>query len=355
MQNQVATETAHALPSFTLPDCRWDAQRRLARLFRDICYNDARPEGCIAGNEFLGKQAGIVPDHVRALLRQLKDHGLIEIEVHGPKRRIRPLAKLTEVMKRGWQALWLAILERDTFPSAIRRLAAVLLKKTAPNRPDLEKLGIDLEEPAPPPSAPKNSSGRLRQTLRLSPDKGNPQETTTSPPESKPELNLGSAAVSLLTQEVGIPQAGAQLLAEGIAADGGTLEQLKHAVRVASTSKLRSPAGFIRTAVRAAVRGAAYLLPSTKSSHASDLGERPQRVVKAPRPIPPDWLPNVPYEEARGYCNEAMRLLRLSGISHPTDEEVRDMARQIWQREHREGKCQPTRSSKSHKSESSGG
>ncbi len=333
---QTTQESETAIPLFIVPEGRWDAQRRLARLFRDICYNDARPEGCIAGNEFLAKQAGIVADHVRALLRQLKDYGLIEIEVRGPKRRIRPLVKLTEVMKRGWHALWLAILERDTFPAAIRRLAAALLKRHCPNRPDLEKLGVDLIEPASPPPAPKNSSGSLRQTLRLSPDKGNPQESTTKAQEHEqahtPEPNLGSAAVSLLTQKGGIPLPEAEMLAEGIAKDGGTLEQLTHAVTIASTSKLRSPAGFIRAAVRSAVRGAAYLLPGGKPTHASDLGGRPQRIVKALRPIPADWLPGVPYDQARSYCNEAMRLLRMEGQERPADTEIRDRARKIWNR-----------------------
>ncbi|MBB6051426.1 hypothetical protein [Armatimonas rosea] len=330
---QANSDTASLI---TIPDGRWDAQRRLARLFRDICYNDARTDGCIVGNEFLAKQAGIVPDHVRALLRQLKDYGLIEIEVRGPKRRIRPLVKLTEVMKRGWHALWLAILERDTFPSAIRRLAAALVKRHCPNRPDLKKLGVDLATSASPPPAPKNSSGRLRQTLRLSPDKGNPEETTTSQAQpqarEKPQANLGSAAVSLLTQKVGIPEAEAELLAEGIASDGGTLEQLTHAVAVASASKLRSPAGFIRAAVRSAVRGAVYLLPGGKPTHTSDIDERPQRIVKALRPIPADWLPELPYDQARSYCNEAMRLLRMEGQERPADTEIRDRARQLRQR-----------------------
>lgn len=323
--------------SITIPDGRWDAQRRLARLFRDICYNDARPEGCIAGNEFLANQAGIVPDHVRALLRQLKDYGLIEVEVHGPKRRIRPLATLIAVMKRGWKALWLAILERDTFPSAIRRLAAALLKKSDPNKPDLGKLGVSPAESTPETSSAKNSSGRLRQTLRLSPDKGNPQESTTKAQgmnqAQAQDPNLGSAAVSLLTQMAGIPQPEAELLAEGIAKDGGTLEQLRHAVGVALTSKPKSPAAFIRAAVRSAIRGVEYLLPTPKAAHPSDRGERPQHVVSAPkRTIPADWLPGVPYEEARKYCNQTVKQLRLEGSKCPADNEIRDRARQLLQR-----------------------
>ena len=88
-----------------------------------------------------------------------------------------------------------------------------------------------------------------------------------------------------------------------------------------------------RGAVRSAVRGAAYLLPDVKPTHASDLGERPQRIVKALRPIPADWLPGVSHDQARHYCNEAMRILRLSGIMHPRDFEISDTARQLWRRD----------------------
>ncbi|WP_309707452.1 hypothetical protein, partial [Armatimonas sp.] len=130
----------------------------------------------------------------------------------------------------------------------------------------------------------------------------------------------------------GIPLPEAEMLAEGIAKDGGTLEQLQHAVGVASTSKLRSPAGFIRAAVRSAVRGAAYLLPDGKPTHASDIGQRPQRIVKALRPIPADWLPGVSHDQARSFCNEAVRLLRLAGTALPSDSEIQDMARQLCQR-----------------------
>ena len=65
-----------------------------------------------------------------------------------------------------------------------------------------------------------------------------------------------------------------------------------------------------------------------------NLGERPQRVVKALRPIPPNWLPSVDYEAARGFCNEAARLVRLEGAERLTDAEIRDRARLLWQREH---------------------
>ncbi|WP_394796059.1 hypothetical protein [Armatimonas sp.] len=147
-----------------------------------------------------------------------------------------------------------------------------------------------------------------------------------------PNPSLGSAAVSLLTQKAGITETEAKLLAEGIASDGGTLEQLTHAVTVASASKLRSPAGFIRAAVRSAVRGAAFLLPGDKPTHASDLSKRPQRVVKALRSIPADWLPGVDYELARGFCNEAARLIRLEGTERPGDTEIRDRARLLWKR-----------------------
>lgn len=125
----------------------------------------------------------------------------------------------------------------------------------------------------------------------------------------------------------------AELLAEGIAKDGGTLEQLRHAVEVALTSKPKSPAGFIRAAVRSAIRGVEYLFPTPKASHPSDLGERPQRVVSKPKKvIPSDWLPRVPDEGACGYCNEAVRLLKLQGEANPSDEEICDRARLLWQK-----------------------
>ena len=102
------------------------------------------------------------------------------------------------------------------------------------------------------------------------------------------------------------------------------LERVKQAIRAAKArgENLRNLGGF----VRAALRGG-WLPPAPVASHPSDLGERPQRVVKALRPIPPDWLPGVDYEAARSFCNEAARLIRLEGTERPGDTEIRDRAR----------------------------
>jgi hypothetical protein len=111
------------------------------------------------------------------------------------------------------------------------------------------------------------------------------------------------------------------------------LEAVRSAVKAArayaASHEVRSLPALLVTAIRGA-----WQPPAPLASHPSDLGERPQRVVKALRPIPPDWLPSVDYEAARGFCNEAARLIRLEGAERLSDTEIRDRARLLWQRQY---------------------
>lgn len=305
--------------NFTLPDVRRDRDRHLARLFRDICYLDSC-EGCHAHNAWFARQLGVVESTIKRLLGVLTQNKLIEVEyAHGRRVAIRPLAPLTDVLQAGWVALCEAVLDRQKFPALLRRLAACVLHRLGLRRgPDLAKLGVSKSQNCAPP-APGNAP--LSSCIRASQES---QQTEQSATVADP------AAVSLL-RENGLPEPDAVSIATEITKNAWPLERVKQALRAAKArgESLRNLGGF----VRAALRGG-WLPPAQPSSHPSDLGERPQRVVKALRPIPPDWLPGVDYEAARGFCNEAARLIRLEGTEHPADTEIRDRARLLWQREH---------------------
>ena len=146
-------------------------------------------------------------------------------------------------------------------------------------------------------------------------------------------MQKAQAAVTLL-RENGLPEPDAVSIAVEVAKNTWQLERVKQAIRAARArgESLHNLGGF----VRAALRGG-WLPPTPPSSHPSDLGERPQRVVKALRPIPPNWLPGVDYEAARGFCNEAARLIRLEGTERSSDTEIRDRARLLWQRQNPQG------------------
>ncbi len=111
------------------------------------------------------------------------------------------------------------------------------------------------------------------------------------------------------------------------------LETVRSAVRAARTyaarHEVRSLPALLFTAIRAG-----WLPPAPPPTHPSDRRERPQRVVMAPtrKAIPPDWLPGVEYEAARGFCNEAAQKLRALGDPNPPSAEIRDMPRFLWQR-----------------------
>ncbi len=315
---QPATNTL-TLPEFRLPEVRSDRDRHLARLFRDICYLDSC-EGCHAHNAWFARQLSVVESTVKRLLAVLVQNGLIEIEyAHGRRVGIRPLAPLADVLQAGWVALCEAVLDRQKFPALLRRMAASILNRLGLRRgPDLSRLGVSYDQNCAPP-APGNAP--------LSPVRRVSQESQ----QTEQRATVADPAAVTLLRENGLPEPDAMSIAVEVTKNAWPLERVKQALRAAKArgENLRNLGGF----VRAALRGG-WLPPAPPTSHPSDLGERPQRVVKALRPIPPDWLPGVDYEAARGFCNEAARLIRLEGTERPMDTEIRDRARLLWQREH---------------------
>ncbi|WP_394794178.1 hypothetical protein [Armatimonas sp.] len=305
--------------NFTLPEVRRDRDRHLARFFRDICYLDSC-EGCHAHNAWFARQLGVVESTVKRLLAVLVQNGLIEIEyAHGRRVAIRPLAPLADVLQAGWVALCEAVLDRQKFPALLRRMAASVLNRLGLRRgPNLAKLGVSPTQNCAPP-APGNAP--LLSALRVSQESQQTEQSAT----------LADPAAVTLLRENGLPEPDAVSIAVEVTKNAWPLERVKQALRAARArgESLRNLGGF----VRAALRGG-WLPPASPANHPSDLGERPQRVVKALRPIPPDWLPGVDYEVARSFCNEAARLIRLEGTERPSDTEIRDRARLLWQREH---------------------
>ena len=257
---------------------------------------------------------------MKRLLAVLVQNKLIEIEyAHGRRVAIRPLAPLADVLQAGWVALCEAVLDRQKLPALLRRMAASVLNRLGLQRgPDLSKLGVSKSQNCAPP-APGNAP--------LSPVRRVSQESQ----QTEQRATVADPAAVTLLRENGLPEPDAMSIAVEVTKNAWPLDRVKQALRAARArgENLRNLGGF----VRAALRGG-WLPPAPPSSHPSDLGERPQRVVKALRPIPPDWLPGVDYELARGFCNEAARLIRLEGTERPMDTEIRDRARLLWQREH---------------------
>lgn len=309
-----------------LPDVRRDRDRHLAQLFRDICYLDSC-EGCFASNTWFERQLGVVESTIKRLLAVLVECRLVEVEVlHGNERRIRPLARLADVVATGWRALCRAVLDRQKLPTALRRLAASQLKRSGS---DPGKLGLlhpqKCAPPAPrnaPPFPVEESEAEKTTTVRGAGFKPRRERVVVSPAEvSEPESEAVAVAVD----------AGLTADAARRAVGEKPLEVVRSAVKAArayaASHKVRSLPALLFTAIRSG-----WLAPAPLSSHPSDHGERPRRVVKALRPIPPDWLPGVDYEAAGGFCNEAARLIRLEGTERPSDTEIRDRAGQLWKR-----------------------
>lgn len=322
--------------SYTIPDVRSDCSYRLALLFADICYLDSL-YGCTARNEWfvarLKKVAGeaLHPSTIKDLIALLKSAGLVEAEIeHGNDRVLRPLVALAKLFPH-WRELAQICVRRMKLPPSIRAAARAALAPSLTNRraPSVERLAgsaigslrADKSAPPPPPTPRrfplfgKEPIGERQQT-----------ECVVREPELKAVAD--PAAVSLL-RESGLPEPDAVSIAVEATISGWSLERVRQAVRAARAKgeSVRNPGGF----VRAALRGG-WLPPAPASEYASDRGERPQRVVKTTRPIPPDWLPGVDYETARGLCNEAVSALRAMGDPSPPSAEIRDMARLLWQR-----------------------
>jgi hypothetical protein len=187
-----------------------------------------------------------------------------------------------------------------------------------------------------PKSAPSAALSK-REKCTLAPS--TPSKTT---PVGKETTTDSASGVVVSPAENSEPESEAVAVAVAAGLDRGTacrivgeksVEAVKSALKAAkayaATHEVRSLPALLVTAIRGS-----WQPPTPPTSHPSDLGERPQRVVKALRPIPPDWLPGVDYEAARGFCNEAARLIRLEGTNRPSDMEIRDRARLLWRHAH---------------------
>ena len=272
---ELATNT-HTLPQFRLPEVRRDRDRHLAQLFRDICYLDSC-EGCFASNAWFERQLGVVESTIKRLLGVLVECDLVAVEVlHGNERRIRPLARLAEVVSAGWRALCRAVLDRQKLPAALRRLAASQLKRSGS---DLGKLGLSHPQKCAPP-APRNappfpveeSEAEKTTTVRGAGSEPRNKRVVVSPAEV-PEPESEAVAVAV--------EAGLDRNAARRAVGEKPLEAVRSAVRAArvyaASHEVRSLPALLVTAIRAG-----WLAPAPPSSHGSDRGERPVRVVVAP-------------------------------------------------------------------------
>ncbi len=104
------------------------------------------------------------------------------------------------------------------------------------------------------------------------------------PAQAKNQAEVSAAAL-LLTQKGNLPKPEALSLASTLTRIGGTVDNIRHAVTVMlSRPNVQNRGGFLVGAIKAAVAGNAYLLPSGAAPvHASDRGERPVQVDRAPR------------------------------------------------------------------------
>ena len=244
-------------------------------------------------------------DDLRSLRRELEELGLVATTIeHSNERTIRPLVGVVAAMRAGWIELaWVIAEEIQKAPATLKRMAASLLKNRGP-RVDLAKLcrGLNLSEgqklhPSPEAKNGAKSSPSLRGSLRgLSSYKECNEETTTIQTPEKPGASSAGqepaktaspeqvAAALLLTQKGNLPKPEALSLSKTLTQIGGTVGNIRHALDVMlSRPNVSNPGGFLVGAIRAAVAGSPYLLPSG-AAHATDQpGYRPADVVTAPR------------------------------------------------------------------------
>ncbi len=333
---------------WAVPDVRSDKDRGMALLFAGICILDSL-EGCFARNGWFKRLIARDDDStVRRQLRGLAECGLIEIEIRrGRDRYIRPLVPIGDVLRSGlWKALALAVLDLRRAPAELKRLAKMSLRGLGRRFCDLKKLAV---EPIPRPKKREKCTSSARQNARVYPTMSDSEEKRASakhvvaglPGIQEAQPTEGDpAAASLFERLGGLLRPEARSLARWAREAGATLQQVQMSCTALASRKpgsIHSRSGYLRRLVEAAMRGEEVGLSVAPPTHPSDLGERPQRVVQAPpkprREIPSDWLPGIEHEAARELCNEAASALRAMGTPRPSDSEIRDAARALWQRQ----------------------
>lgn len=281
------------LPLWRLPEARSDKEARLGVLMRNILWLHAN-QGCRAENEFFAHHPtmGLARDvsTIRRGLADLEACGLIvrEFDAYG-KRTIRPLVTAVELIEAGWSALAEAILGMKQWPAVVRAMCRSLLKRLGKWRSklDLAKLGVRAEH-LEAASQDRNCAGSARTIARPFPlEESKAQKTTTvQGTGSAPK----PAGVVVSPVEVSEPESEAVTVAVDAGLTAGAarravgekpLEAVRSAVKAArayaASHEVRSLPALLFTAIRAG-----WLAPAPSSSHASDSGERPQRIVVAP-------------------------------------------------------------------------
>ena len=262
---------------------------------RNIFWLDAKG-GCHAENEFFAHHPtmGLNRDvaTIRRGLAYLEACGLIirEFDTFG-KRTIRPLVSAVELIEAGWVALAEAILGMTQWPAVVRSMCRSLLKRLGKWRRELDlgRLGVRSQH--------QNCAGSARTIARPFPlEESKAQKTTTVPgtgSEPKPEgVVVSPAEVSQPESEaiaVAI-EAGLDRNAARRAVGEKPLEAVRSAVKVAkayaASHEVRSLPALLFTAIRSG-----WLAPAPQSSHGSDHGERPVRVVVAPAQMRTETAP----------------------------------------------------------------
>ncbi len=285
----------NTLPLWRLPEARSDKAARLGVLMRNILWLDAKG-GCHAENEFFAHHPtmGLGRDvaTIRRGLADLEAAGLIlrEFNAFG-KRTIRPLVTAVELIEAGWVALAEAILGMTQWPAVIRALCRSLLKRLGKWRRELDlgRLGVRSEH--------QNCAGSARTIARPFPLEESKAQKTTTVPGTGSEPRNESVVVS--PAEVSEPESQAVAIAIEAGLDRSAarrvvgekpLEAVRSAVKAArvyaASHEVRSLPALLFTAIRAG-----WLAPAPPSSHGSDRGERPVRVVVAPAQMRTETAP----------------------------------------------------------------
>jgi hypothetical protein len=250
---------------------------------------------------------------VKRLLAVLAECGLVEVTIlHGNERQIRPLVSLADVLNAGWKELCEAVLNRHKFPSALRHLAASVLRRLGVRRePELSRLDCSVESEsasftgrkcAPPargiapPFPLEESKVKKTTTVQGTRSVPKPAGVVVSPAEvSEPESEAVTMAVD----------AGLTVHAARRAVGEKPLEAVRSAVKAArayaASHEVRSLPALLVTAIRAG-----WLAPAPPSRYGSDHGERPVRVVVAPAHMRTEAVPRPVEADSSAEAWEAL-------------------------------------------------
>ncbi len=272
--------------TWRLPEARSDRDKRIAVLMRNILWQH-EAGGCHASNEFFASNPtmGLKCDvaTIRRGLAHLEECGILrrDFDAFG-QRTIVPLVTVEDLLAAGWEALARAIVGMKQWAGEVRSQCRELLRSLgkwyAPQRSQAKNCAVSARTIARP------FPYKERQAQKMTTVTGPKLAGVVVSPAEVPEPDSEAVTVAV---EAGLDRSAARR-----AVGEKPLETVRSAVKAARayavSHEVRSLPALLFTAIRAG-----WLAPAPPSSHASDLGERPQRIIVAPAQMRTETAPRL--------------------------------------------------------------